>query len=43
VPRTVTHPALFDRGGDEAFRETLYLMRLAACMIAARRSGGPWG
>jgi len=29
VPRTVSHPALLSGGGDEAFRQTLYLMVLA--------------
>ncbi|MBM3529358.1 MAG: MarR family transcriptional regulator [Alphaproteobacteria bacterium] len=34
APRTVSHPALLDRGGDDAFRETLYLMVLALGHLA---------
>jgi MarR family transcriptional regulator, organic hydroperoxide resistance regulator len=48
IPRTVTHPALLDRGRDEAFRETLYLMvltldRLQECREAFGRAMGLTG
>jgi len=37
VPRTVSHPALLQRGTDEAFRDTLYLMALAFGRLRAFR------
>jgi MarR family transcriptional regulator, organic hydroperoxide resistance regulator len=48
APRTVSHPALLERGGDEAFRETLYLMvlalgRLQDCREAFGRAMGLTG
>jgi DNA-binding MarR family transcriptional regulator len=48
VPRTVSHSALLRRGGDEAFRETLYLMvlalgRLQACRESFGRAMGLTG
>jgi DNA-binding MarR family transcriptional regulator len=37
APRTVSHPALLSGGGDEAFRQTLYLMVLALGRLQACR------
>jgi DNA-binding MarR family transcriptional regulator len=48
MPRTVSHAALLAQGGDEAFRQTVYLMvltfgRLIACREAFGRAMGGAG